>query len=229
MKKLIPIAIAVLGILVIALIVSSRPKSPRFGLDIRTGPDHPITLDIAAIEERLENLPPDSPEAQALREVLYYTETGKNTVLAHDTDGDTPASGEQALQQWVGVIDTFRTALPPSVASSDEGEDDPVYPEVTEADRRIARALFKALPEEQQREETHHAMNLLPDETVSLMYDILFDKTQDEDVIVIIFCDLLNRDESIKNPVLEEIAKDKEHPMFTEAARILDITRDDDE
>jgi len=39
----------------------------------------------------------------------------------------------------------------------------------------------------------------------------------------------LNHDEDIKVPMMKEIYKDKEHPMYVEAARILDATGELDE
>ena len=231
MKKYSVIGITVLGILIIvaALFFITRPKDDgRYGLDIYTGTDHPIRYNTTALREMLEELPPDSSRARAIREVLN-AELEKEEALAQDGDEDIPTPEERALKRWESVIDVFRTELPSTAASSDDDEEETRYPEVTEADQRRVRDLFNALTEEQQLEETHHAMNLLPDETVSLMYEILFDKTQNEDVIDIIFSDILNRDESLKDPVMEEIIKDPEHPMFAEASRILEITRDDPE
>ncbi|MCL1856953.1 MAG: hypothetical protein FWF84_04865, partial [Kiritimatiellaeota bacterium] len=156
-----------------------------------------------------------------------------------DEEDDPPTPEERAVKRWEEVIETFTTEISPiSIVGAggddgddgdDEDEEDTLYPEVTDADRRRARELFNAMTEEHRLEEVQHAMNLLPDETVSIMYEILFDKEQDEDIIDIIFSDLLNRDEEIKNPVIEEIVKDPEHPMFEEASRILEITRDDDD
>lgn len=59
-----------------------------------------------------------------------------------------------------------------------------------------------------------------------VVYGVLFDKTQPSEVIDVIFRDLLNRDEAIKNLLMEEIVKNKAHPMYVESARILDIVKD---
>ena len=73
------------------------------------------------------------------------------------------------------------------------------------------------------------ALNLIPDEQFALMYPILFDKTENADVLDEIFSDALNRDEDIKVPMMKELYKDKEHPMYVESARILDATGELDE
>lgn len=96
---------------------------------------------------------------------------------------------------------------------------------VTVEEQEEVLELFRDLSPEAQNEQIHHAMNLLPDETVEVVYGILFDTSQPPEVIGVIFHDLLNRDEAIKNPVMEEIVKDKSHPMYVESARILDIVR----
>lgn len=88
------------------------------------------------------------------------------------------------------------------------------------------RELFSALAPEAKNENINHAVNLLPDEAFAVLNGILFDLTQPPEVIAVVFNDLLNRDESIKNPVMEEIVKNKAHPMYVESARILDIVKE---
>ena len=134
---------------------------------------------------------------------------------ANDEGGEAPTAAEKAVQEWTDLIDSFRNADPPKKA--------------TTADRARAKAKFDALADDDRDENIHHAMNLLPDESVELVYDILFDKTEPADVIDVIFSDILNRDESIKNPVMKQIAADREHPSWFESVRILDIVLEDDE
>lgn len=43
-----------------------------------------------------------------------------------------------------------------------------------------------------------------------------------------IFSDALNRPE-IKMPLMRELRKDREHPMFFESARILDVVEPEEE
>jgi hypothetical protein len=67
------------------------------------------------------------------------------------------------------------------------------------------------------------ALNLIPDEQFFVLYPILYDKGEPEEVLDAIFSDALNRDEEIKIPLMKELRKDKTHPMFFESARILDV------
>lgn len=88
---------------------------------------------------------------------------------------------------------------------------------------------FRKLDAADRMDGIQNALNLLPDGQFSLVYPILFDKTENADILDEIFSDALNRDEEIKVPIMKEIYKDKEHPMFVEAARILDATGELDE
>ena len=85
-------------------------------------------------------------------------------------------------------------------------------------------AKFKALPKARKDECLHRALNLIPDENVMLLVGILMDKSEDKEMVEMIYNDVLNRDESVKKPILQTIFKDKEHPCWTDTAWILDVT-----
>ena len=85
------------------------------------------------------------------------------------------------------------------------------------------KKAFDAMEPEDRIENIDYALNLLPDEQFPVLYLILFDKRQDPDILDAIFSDALNRDEVIKIPLMKELRKDKEHPMYFESARILDV------
>lgn len=123
---------------------------------------------------------------------------------------------ETSLKQWED-----RLLLYYAEGAKERVKDTPV----TMEEQAEIRELFNALAPEAKLENINHAVNLLPDETVSVINGILFDTTQPGEVIAVIFHDLLNRDESIKNPMMEEIVKNKNHPMYVESARILDIVK----
>lgn len=150
-----------------------------------------------------------------------------------DDEEDTPE--EKAVKHWEQVIAVFY----------EETEDDsdnngnvntttttastttqPKEPRVTLEDQLRVRDAFREMTEENRMEEVHHAMNLLPDESIAVIYGVLFDKTQPEDIMDVIFSDILNRDEAIKILMMREIAKDPTHPMYEESVRILEITDD---
>lgn len=85
---------------------------------------------------------------------------------------------------------------------------------------------FNKVPKGHREECLQRALNLIPDENVMLLAGILFDKTQDPEVLEAIYNDILNRDEDVKKPILEQIFKDKEHPCWADTAWILDVTGD---
>ena len=43
-------------------------------------------------------------------------------------------------------------------------------------------------------------------------------------MLELVFNDVLNRDETVKQPILRELFKDKEHPCWADVAWILDVT-----
>ena len=83
---------------------------------------------------------------------------------------------------------------------------------------------FKAVPKSRRLECLQRALNLVPDENVMLLAGILMDKSQDKELIQLVYNDVLNRDEDVKKPILRQIFADKEHPCWTDAAWMLDAT-----
>lgn len=83
---------------------------------------------------------------------------------------------------------------------------------------------FRAVPKARREECLQRALNLIPDENVMLLAGILMDKSQDKELLEQVYNDILNRDEDVKKPVLQEIFKDKEHPCWADTAWILDVT-----
>ena len=150
-----------------------------------------------------------------------------------DSDDEPETPAEKAVKNWENVIAEFYE----ETEEDDAGETDedskpkpdapPKPPRVTLDDQLRVRDAFRAMDEENRMEEVHHTMNLLPDESIAVIYGVLFDKTQPEEIMDVIFSDILNRDEDIKNPMMREIVKDETHPMYTESARILDVVDDE--
>jgi hypothetical protein len=119
----------------------------------------------------------------------------------------------KAVEAWEGFVDVVaeRTGNPT-------------------ADQALAfKREFAKLDKVDQMDGIQTALNLLPEEQFPVLYPILFDKTIDPDILDEIFSDGLNHEEDIKVPMMKEIYKDKEHPMYVEAARILDATGELDE
>ena len=83
---------------------------------------------------------------------------------------------------------------------------------------------FRKIPKTRQDECIHRALNLIPDENVMLLAGVLMDKSMDKEIVETVYNDVLNRDEDVKKPILQEIFKDKTHPCWADTAWILDVT-----
>ena len=86
------------------------------------------------------------------------------------------------------------------------------------------RDKFRKLPKDRKEECLHRALNLIPDDNVMLLAGILLDKSEDKELVELVFNDILNRDEDVKKPILDTIFKDKTHPCWADTAWILDVT-----
>ena len=114
---------------------------------------------------------------------------------------------ERAVANWESTVD--RIVAETGVPAADQA-------------KRVKEA-FDSLDKQDQMDGIRRSLNLFQDEQFPALYDILFDKAEDPDVLDAIFSDALNRPEEIKNPLMKELVKDKEHQCFFESARILDV------
>ena len=95
---------------------------------------------------------------------------------------------------------------------------------VTMADVDSFAAMFRKVPSARKEECLQRALNLVPDENVMLLAGILMDKTQPKELIELVYNDVLNREEEVKKPILQQIFQDKTHPCWADTAWILDST-----
>ena len=95
---------------------------------------------------------------------------------------------------------------------------------VTMADIDNFAKMFRSIPKDRQDECINRALNLIPDENVMLLAGVLMDKSMDKEIVETVYDDVLNRDEDVKKPILQQIFKDKSHPCWTDTAWILDVT-----
>lgn len=127
-----------------------------------------------------------------------------------DEDEALPSAtaADQAVEAWEALID--QAAEVQEAPTADQAQ-------------RVKEA-FDRLEKRDKMEALHTALNLLPDEQFLLLYGILFNKQENPDILDEIFNDMLNRPEEIKVPMMKALMEDKSHPMYVEAARILDVT-----
>ena len=97
---------------------------------------------------------------------------------------------------------------------------------VTMSDIDNFAKTFRSVPKNRQDECINRALNLIPDENVMLLAGVLMDKSMDREIVETVYNDVLNRDEDVKKPILQQIFKDKTHPCWADTAWILDVTDD---
>ena len=101
----------------------------------------------------------------------------------------------------------------------------PLNRAIIKADRAKVNQTLKRVSSKKRRDATKSLLNLVPDENFGVMLDTLFDKSQPDEVVSAIFDDVLNRPRETKEPILKEVAKDRDHVNCAEARRILDIQK----
>ena len=173
----------------------------------------------------------ESAERTAVSKVQAQPE-GKRMVSRGDASGDAegvddkedsgevdeePQTEEEKREaEEEKKVDAFDDLTDRWMEPSDKG--------VTMADIDNFAKIFRQVPKDRQDECIHRALNLIPDENVMLLAGILMDKTMDKDVVETVYNDILNRDEDVKKPILQEIFKDKTHSCWADTAWILDVT-----
>ncbi len=156
---------------------------------------------------------------------------------------DRPA-GEKAVAEDGGDANASSTAAaddeqpsPPEPETEEDREEKLVnaFDELTDKWREPANAVtesdiarfheqFGKVPKSRKEECLQRALNLVPDENAMLLVGILLDKEQPKEMLELVFNDVLNRDETVKQPILRELFKDTEHPCWADVAWILDVT-----
>ena len=96
--------------------------------------------------------------------------------------------------------------------------------EISMDDVKKFHEQFKKVPKSRKEECLQRALNLVPDENIMLLAGILMDKEEDRELVELVFNDVLNREEEMKQVLLKEIYKDKSHPCWADTAWILDVT-----
>lgn len=171
---------------------------------------------------------PSEPEAEAIEtEVDPGSDQDAGVPVAEDSEvsdaeDDEPEEGaekteqEEEAEQEERLVDAFDNLTDTWSEPSKRAV------KMEEIDTFVRR--FRAVPKARKEECLQRALNLIPDENVMLLAGVLMDKSQDKELLEQVYNDILNRDEDVKKPVLQEIFKDKEHPCWADTAWILDVT-----
>jgi len=132
--------------------------------------------------------------------------------LEEDSSTDEESSPDEDPEE--AKIETFEALTDVWMEPSKAG--------VTEKDIAGFVAAFHRIPKDRQDECVNRALNLIPDENVMLLAGLLLDKSLDKEIVETVFHDVLNRDESVKLPIMRQILMDKSHPCWEDANWIVD-------
>jgi len=89
-------------------------------------------------------------------------------------------------------------------------------------------AIFRTLPPEGQEEAAIHLSNLASDEDYAPMGELLKDDRLPVDVLDTLMADLLNRPNSLKLPLLLDLARNANHPNAEESKDLLELYLEED-
>jgi hypothetical protein len=89
-------------------------------------------------------------------------------------------------------------------------------------------ALFPRLPEDGQVEFAQHLSNLIADQDYAPLGKLLTDPKKPEAVLDVLMVDVLNRPNSLKLPLLLEMAREQQHPKSSEAKDLLELYLEED-
>ena len=135
----------------------------------------------------------------------------------------------QPLSPSTAVTPTPSVTATNIITDWEDKLDDILSSESQDADKaKQMLAMFRRLPEEGQVEAAQHISNLLPDEQYAPMGKMLLDSKLPEAVLDVLMVDILNRPNSLKLPLLLEVARDAQHPKAGEAKDLLELYLEQD-
>lgn len=88
--------------------------------------------------------------------------------------------------------------------------------------------IFPRLPEDGQVEVAQHLSNLTPDEDYAGLAQYATNTALPESVLEVLLDDVLNRPNSVKLPLLLEIARNDQHAKATDARELLELFLEED-
>lgn len=90
-------------------------------------------------------------------------------------------------------------------------------------------AIFQRLPEDGQEEVAQHLSNLVANENYAPLGQLLQNAKLPESVLDVLMGDALNRPNSVKLPLLLDIARNSDHPKADEAKDLIGLYLDEDD
>ena len=152
---------------------------------------------------------PGNEGPRNVEESAADSDDGTSEAQPSDSSPD-PADAERAL------VEEFDNAT--------DKWTNPVSGEISMKEVYAFADAFSRVPTKYKHESLQRALNLIPDDNIMILAGLLMDKSLDNEYIVAVFQDVLNRSDEVKQPLLNEIYKDKTHPCWPEVAWIFDAT-----
>jgi hypothetical protein len=196
----------VVGIVVAAVVIIGFLASKRGGPGV---PSNPTASDSGSTSS--ENTLPTNSFAQKQKPKPKPPRALPDQPIPATNDGTVPGSASNIITNWEEKLD--------AILGSDTTSDPDKAKKMIE--------MFPHLTPEAQEEVAHHISNLTPDENYNLG-QFLTNSTLAEAVLDVFTEDVLNRPNSVKLPLLLDLARDPQHPKAGEAKDILELFLEED-
>ena len=165
-------------------------------------------------------LPPDNPPSTEGRPVVQPppNSTGATTPQPGQIPGSAATPGPAVIVATPGLITNWDDRVDQILAAD------------TDDTNKVAQLfdIFPRLPEDGQVEVAEHLSNLVPDDNYARLGQLLQDPKLPEAVLDELMADALNRPNSVKLPVLLQVAQQSDNPKASEAKDLLELYLDED-
>ncbi len=140
-----------------------------------------------------------------------------------------PRTSSSAITGATNTNSTSSKATPGLITDWEEKVDGIISPEGDEKEKaQKLIQIFTNLPPDGQEEVAHHLSNLVADEDYAPLSNFVTNSALPEAVLDVFVEDVFNRPNSIKLPLLLDIAQDPQHPRAAEAKDVLELFLEED-
>jgi hypothetical protein len=140
-----------------------------------------------------------------------------------------PPSGQTPVTAQPTNENPTTAKVMPLVPDWDDKINDILGPEGDEKEKsKKLIELFPQLPPDGQEEVAHHLSNLVADEDYAPLASFVTNSALPEAVLDVFVEDVFNRPNTIKLPLLLDIAQDPQHPRASEAKDVLELFLEED-
>ena len=155
--------------------------------------------------------------------------TDNTTPAANKSSTPTPAGKSTVPAPAVATTTTIAPAVA-NLITNWEDKLDEILTSPGEDDAKLKQLydMYPRLPTDGKVEVAQHLSNLVGDKDYAPLGKLLTDASQDEDVLDVLLADALNRPNSVKLPLLLDIAQQDQHPKASESKDLLELFLEED-